>query len=213
MSPCWLSQQFTSVLQIVATGIVSSSASLLPPILKGERVRSGIPSITIVVAKPNENKVEKALEWPPGSQCLTPGFGRKNTGFSIPWEASNTSLHQNCWTDWTLRLSQETNSYFPVTASFLLKVGNKPKIPKAVCLAFAVGCQGPECTHCQAPGIPIHPIPHSWLLLMCLLDASIWSWTQCLIPSPATKLLPGMATCLHLLGNPSIHPSILAPLC
>lgn len=129
MSPFWLSQQFTSVLQILTTGIVSSSASLLPPILKGERVPSGIPSVTIVVAKPNENKVEKALEWPPGSQCLTPGVGMKNTGFSIPWEASNTSLHQNCWTDWTLRLSQEINSYFPVTASFLLKVENKPKNP------------------------------------------------------------------------------------
>lgn len=96
MSLCWLSQQFTSVLQILTTGIVSSSASLLPPILKGERVPSGIPSVSIVAAKPNENKVEKALEWPPGSQCLTPGVGMKNTGFSIPWEASNTSLHQNC---------------------------------------------------------------------------------------------------------------------
>lgn len=65
-------------------------------IFKREQARSRISSVTIVIAKPNENKVEKALEWPPGSQCLTPGVGMRNADFSTPWEASNTSLHQNC---------------------------------------------------------------------------------------------------------------------
>lgn len=159
MSPCWLSQQFTSVLQILATGIVSSSAFLLPPVLKGERVRSGIPSFTIVVAKPNENKVEKALEWPPGSQCLTPGVGMKSTGFSTPWEASKTSLHQNCWTDWTLRSSQEINSYFPVTASFLLKVENEPKPPKQCVWPVLLAARALSAPAAWLLGSPRTPFP------------------------------------------------------
>lgn len=208
MSPCWLSQQFTSVLQIWATGFVSSSASPLPPALKGERARSGVPSVTIVTAKPNENKVEKALEWPPGSQCLTPGVGMKNTGFSLPWEASNTSLHQNCWTDWTLRLSQEINSYFPVTASFLLKVENKPKTPRAACLAFAAGCQGPECSRCLAPGIPRHHIPTPGCSsCACWMPPSGHGPSARSPHWPPSCSLAWSPLFIHLLGNLSIYAS------
>jgi len=55
----------------------------LPPIFKRERARSRISRVTIVIAKPNENEVEKALEWPPGSQCLTPGVGMRNADFFL----------------------------------------------------------------------------------------------------------------------------------
>lgn len=202
-SLCWLSQQFTSVLQILATWIISSSAFLLPLIFKREQARSRISSVTIVIAKPNENKVEKALVWPPGSQCLTPGVGMRNADFSTAWEASNTSLHQNCWTDRTLRSSQKINSYFPATASFLLKLENEPKTPKQCVWPLLLAARALGTPIALLPGHPCAPFPSlaaPHLLAACphlVVDP------QCGATFPITKLIPGMATSLHLLGNSS----------
>lgn len=193
MSLCWLSQQFTSVLQILATWIIASSAFLLPLIFKRERARSRVSSLTIVIAKPNESKVEKALEWPPGSQCLTPGVGMRNVDFSAPWEASNTSLHQKqgCRTDWTLRSSQKTNSYFPATTSFLLELETEPKIPKQrvwPLLSAARALGAPTALLLGPPCAPYLAAPHSMARCPHLVTDARYGAT-----SPLTKLLPGMA--------------------
>lgn len=124
----------------------------------------------------------------------------RNADFSTPWEASNTSLHQNCWTDWTLRSSQKINSYFPATASFLLELENEPKIPKQ--------CVWPLLLASRALGAPVACAPFPSLAAPHLLVGCphLVMDPRCGATSPITKLLPGMATRLHLLGNSFLLP-------
>lgn len=135
----------------------------------------------------------------------------RNADFSIPWEASNASLHQNCWRDWTLRLSQKIYSYFPATTSFLLELETEPKIPKQIIWPLLLAVRAldtfiallPEPSHTQ---FPIIGAPH--LLVRCShLVMDPWFG----IIFPFTNLLPGMATRLHPLANWSYLPFVKKP--
>lgn len=77
-----------------------------------------------------------------------------------------------------------------------------------MCLAFAVGCQGPGCIRCRAPGTPLHPFPSLAAPYLLARYPHLVMDPSCRATSPITKLLAGMATRLHLLGNSSWLPFV-----
>lgn len=129
------------------------------------------------------------FSWKPG---LGEGKKKKKAAFSTLWEASNTGLHQEygCWMEWTLRLSQKSNSYFPVTSSFLLGLENEPKTLRSM-----------SCFCCWLPASPGCPCV-SIVVPICGCSTSDGQ-TSLFGHNPLCR---DTSTSLILLGHP--HPSL-----